>query len=352
MCFTSSTPALTLCRTEGTDMSIASELTDLANNKAAIKAAIAAKNPTVPPTDALAQWPTAIASIPEGGGGHQGYTLTINADYSMGTGPAAYAFSHSDGTIEARETYNTLYRAEQIVVHDVVSYVGFKSMSDNIEPETPVTLTGDTTIYSPASCLLKGTLVTLADGTQKKIEDITYDDQLLVWDFEKAEFGSAKPIWVKKVETTDYMFNIKFASGNRLDTTGPKGHRAFNIDEGKFVYLNDSVGQRVKTMCGIDEVVCCEKRVGMFNFYNIITKGHLNLFANGILTSCRLNNYRQFDVKRMCFDGAAALNHRRDDFPGLTDDWIEGLHLCEQPSTAHEITKYVLRLHRSGFFPE
>lgn len=47
-------------------MSIASELTALAANKAAIKAAIEAKNPSTMPTDALSQWPTSIASI--GGG--------------------------------------------------------------------------------------------------------------------------------------------------------------------------------------------------------------------------------------------------------------------------------------------
>ena len=44
-------------------MSIASELSTLAANKAAIKAAIEAQNPSIPPTDSLAQWPTSIASI-------------------------------------------------------------------------------------------------------------------------------------------------------------------------------------------------------------------------------------------------------------------------------------------------
>lgn len=48
-------------------MSIASQLVKLADNKAAIKSAIEAKSPTVPPTDSLAQWPEAIASIPSGG---------------------------------------------------------------------------------------------------------------------------------------------------------------------------------------------------------------------------------------------------------------------------------------------
>lgn len=45
-------------------MSIATELIKLANNKAAIKAAIEAKDPPVMPTDNLSQWPTSIASLP------------------------------------------------------------------------------------------------------------------------------------------------------------------------------------------------------------------------------------------------------------------------------------------------
>lgn len=49
-------------------MSIAAEIESLVAAKQAIKAAIQNMNPTVPPTDDLAQWPDAIASIPTGGG--------------------------------------------------------------------------------------------------------------------------------------------------------------------------------------------------------------------------------------------------------------------------------------------
>ena len=47
---------------------IAEELTTLANNKAAIKAAIEAKNPNVMPTNDMSQWSESIESIPSGGG--------------------------------------------------------------------------------------------------------------------------------------------------------------------------------------------------------------------------------------------------------------------------------------------
>lgn len=48
-------------------MSIASEMTNLAANRDAIKAAIEAKNPSVAPTDALSSFPASIASISGGG---------------------------------------------------------------------------------------------------------------------------------------------------------------------------------------------------------------------------------------------------------------------------------------------
>lgn len=49
-------------------MSIASEMTNLAANRDAIKAAIEARSPTVAPTNALSSFPASIASIPSGGG--------------------------------------------------------------------------------------------------------------------------------------------------------------------------------------------------------------------------------------------------------------------------------------------
>lgn len=53
-------------------MSIATELTNLATNRDAIKAAIEAKNPAVAPGTGLASFPAAIASIPSGSNGRYG----------------------------------------------------------------------------------------------------------------------------------------------------------------------------------------------------------------------------------------------------------------------------------------
>lgn len=111
--------------------------------------------------------------------------------------------------------------------------------------------------------------------------------------------------------------------------------------------MNDSIGQKVKTIDGTDEVVCCEKKAGEFEFYNIITDGHLNLFANGILTSCRLNNYRSFDASTMRFSSEPVIHYVREDFEGLPEGWIDGLHLLEQDIEKDALLRYVNRLVRN-----
>lgn len=49
-------------------MSLATEVEELFTNKAAIKAAIEAQNPSTPPGDVMSNWPASIASIRGGGG--------------------------------------------------------------------------------------------------------------------------------------------------------------------------------------------------------------------------------------------------------------------------------------------
>lgn len=59
---------------------IAEELQTLAANKAAIKAAIESKNPSVMPTNDMSQWPSAIQSI-SGKSGYDVYIPSTNYGY-------------------------------------------------------------------------------------------------------------------------------------------------------------------------------------------------------------------------------------------------------------------------------
>ena len=61
----------------------------------------------------------------------------------------------------------------------------------------------------------------------------------------------------------------------------------------------ESFGEKVVIQDGTFPTVVSQEIVEKeVKFYNVITENHYNIFANGILTSCRLSNkYRIEDMK-------------------------------------------------------
>lgn len=171
----------------------------------------------------------------------------------------------------------------------------------------PYTLTSDTTleIYS-SECLIEGTQIALSDGSSKAIEDITYNDELLVWNFYEGKFDSAKPVWIKVAEVASRYNLVKFSNGSEVGFVGAGGekgyHRIFNKEAGAFTHTGCKDTPNGTTTFAQDgtfpTVVSQEVVEKEVKFYNVITDKHYNLFANGILTSCRLSNkYRIEDMK-------------------------------------------------------
>lgn len=207
-------------------------------------------------------------------------------------------------------------------------------------------------------CLVAGTLVTLANGTKKKIEDLTYEDNLLVWDFDNACMASAKPLWLKKEQKAERYNLLKFSDGNILKTINQ--HRILNIEKGKFTYpmtdetpigtttLNDK-GEKVKLVS--KEII--EEKV---TYYNLITKYHMNAFTGGILTSCRFSNL--YPIKDMKYVKDDRKLVGPEEYLNIPKEYYEGLRLAEQPkevnrenddiSHAKTITEYVENLIESA----
>lgn len=179
---------------------------------------------------------------------------------------------------------------------------------DSTSTTSPVfTITGDGAISYNAYCLIEGTQITLADGTTKAIEDITYDDELLVWNFYAGRFDKAKPSWIKVAEVAPRYNLVKFSNGAEVGFVGAGGekgyHRIFNKEAGAFTYTgNLKETPNGTTTFAQDEtfptVISQEVVEKPVKYYNVITDKHYNLFANGILTSCRLSNkYRIEDMR-------------------------------------------------------
>ena len=186
-------------------------------------------------------------------------------------------------------------------------------------------------------CFIKGTKITLSSGLRKNIEDISYDDSLLVWNFDEGRFDSANPIWIMTPVLTQYV-NILFSDGSKLGISGhlnhDGGHRIFNLDKGEFTYAipneHSPIGTRTFNDKGdILTIVGKEESTEVEEIYNVVTNHHLNIFAEGILTSRRLNNLYPIEDMKFIKDERSITSI--EEFKDVPIEYYEGLRLGEQP---------------------
>lgn len=144
-------------------------------------------------------------------------------------------------------------------------------------------------------CVAEGTLITLANGTQKIIEDLRYDDILLAWDFEKGEYVNSKVLSIINHGVSEnIVINLLFEDGNVLRIVGE--HGLFDYTDNKWSYINDrnyseyighyfvteSIKQQniYETSKLVDAYITVEN-VGS---YSLLTDKTINCYSNGVLT--------------------------------------------------------------------
>ena len=168
-------------------------------------------------------------------------------------------------------------------------------------------------------CLIEGTLVTLADGSTKPIEDITYDDdELLVWNFYDGKFDKAKPCWVTKPQIAHEYNLCKFSNGVEIGFVGQGGdigyHRIYNDEAKAFTHTGvkeTPIGTHTFAQDGskptLIEQHIVKKQV---RYYNVGTEKHINIFTNGILTSARISN--KYAIKDMKYIGNRLISEQEE----------------------------------------
>jgi len=254
-------------------------------------------------------------AIRDGGGCPNPYTTGL-------TGSQTISFNAGE-FVYPRETINVLAYARNAVG---IAY-------------SPTVLT-----WTPNICLAEGTLITLEDDSTKPIENILMSDLIKVWDFDLGTFASAKPLWIKQKETTTHYNLLTFSDGSTLKTI--EQHRIFNKEAGAFTYpMTDDtpIGTTTINVRG-EEVTLVNKciMIDTVNYYNVITEHHLNLYADGILTSMRYNNIYPITNMKFVKDNRQLRNH--NEFAGIDQRWIDGLRLTEQTIPLVAIKWYTQRL--------
>jgi len=193
-------------------------------------------------------------------------------------------------------------------------------------------------------CLLKGTMISLADGTYKPIEDINNGDLLLTWNFDLGQYAQARPLWIKRGESGTRYNKLTFSDGTTLRTFDQ--HRIFNKQAGAFTYpMSDDTPIGTVTVNEHGQEITLVKREIVWDtieHYNIITDHHINLFADSVLTSCRFNNIYPITNMKFVKDNRRLRNH--NEFVGIDQRWIDGLRLTEQTIALANIKQYIARL--------
>lgn len=158
-----------------------------------------------------------------------GYTVTYNANNgSCSTASQTYAGTALTLPTPTRSNYefNGWYTANS----------GGTKIGDAGASYTP---TADITLYaqwSYSGCVTPDTLVTLAGGTQKRIDEVTYEDQLLVWDFYTGDYAVVP---AALIQNHGYEWNriIKLTFSDGAVTKAVNEHGYFDATINEFVMI-------------------------------------------------------------------------------------------------------------------
>ena len=154
-----------------------------------------------------------------------------------------------------------------------------------------VSVDGDT------GCIVEGTLITLADGTQKKVEDLTYTDQVLVFNHYTGKMEAGYIAMLDHVNDKPELTtitNLKFSNGSLLRIAW--NHGVFDVTLNEYVFINqyncqNYVGHKFYSTSYVNgefvsEIVTLESAFvteEIVRVFNPTTLTHMNYFAEGIL---------------------------------------------------------------------
>lgn len=219
------------------------------------------------------------------------YTISVNTTYcTVTSAPSSAVYGAS---VSITVSYNADYE------YSSVSVVGD-------ETNTDITVTNSNsnktfTFIMPAenvtvkivgkSCVTGDTLITLADGTQVRVDSLKGDEQLLVWNMETGKLDSAPILFVDSEEECEYeIIHLYFSDGTDVKVISEHGF--WDYDLNKYVYLDRYAekyightfarqnGSKLSKVTLTDVVLETEVTTA----WSPVTAGHLCYFVNGMLS--------------------------------------------------------------------
>lgn len=162
-------------------------------------------------------------------------------------------------------------------------------------PAQPVTFTADVT-DDESSCVTEDTMITLADGSQKRVDELTGGEMLLTWNHKTGSYDTAPIAYlidhggVRREQPITHLF---FEDGSDLEIIGE--HVFYNADTGKYITLDENAADYIGTHFAkqnaesgrMDRVALVDVRheVKVTGVYEVVTESYMTCFTDGILTA-------------------------------------------------------------------
>lgn len=186
-------------------------------------------------------------------------------------------------------------------------------------------------ITTEVGCFVEGTLITLADGTLKPVEELTYEDKVRAWDFDNGGWTETEIFWIKVTQKALKYWKITLSDGGVLKLAGPKAHRLFNVTQGRFVYpMEFAESDMVYTAQGKHvRITGCEEVLERVNYYNFETYA-LNCIAGDVICGSRFSSI--YPIENMKYQKGSRVLRSREEYSDIPDKYFYGLRLAEQPN--------------------
>lgn len=173
------------------------------------------------------------------------------------------------------------------------------------------------------SCVMPDTLITLSNGTQKRVDELTGDEQLLVWNLETGSYDTANIVFVDTEEEQEFtIIQLYFSDGSQVNVIGEHGF--FDLDLGRYVYIDEYnysqyIGHRFVSEGNIsqnnwNEIVLekVELEVKITTAWSPVTHEQLCYYTNEVLSMPGgiegLFNIFEVDTNNMKYDSEKMIN--------------------------------------------
>ena len=169
---------------------------------------------------------------------------------------------------------------------------------------------------SDDNCVVKGTMITLADGSKKAVEDLTGDEMLLVWNFETGTYDYAPILFVDSDPEAYYeVITLTFSDDTCVKVVTEHGF--YDTTLNKYVYLDKNaaeyLGHNFIKSDGENYIEVTltnvEITTELTSTYSPVTYSHLCYYVNDMLSMPGgingLFNYFDIDGETMKYDAEA-----------------------------------------------